>query len=318
MALIVLVESAADTEAVAALFREYAASLGVDLSFQGFDAEVAGLPGEYAPPGGCLLLATGGESPAGCVAVRDLGDGVCEMKRLYVRPGGRAGGLGRALAEAAIAFGRRAGYRAMRLDTLPSMTAARRLYGNLGFLEIPPYRYNPIEGTSFMELTLGGGEHQQMPRTSTCLWFDTQAEEAVRFYTSLFPNSRVIRTTYYLDGTPTPPGTVLTIQFTLDGTEYLALNGGPAFRFTPAMSMVAYCDTQDEIDRLWAALGDGGQYMACGWLTDRFGVSWQVVPRQLLPLLHTPDRAASQRAFDAMRGMTKLDIAGLEAAYAGR
>jgi predicted 3-demethylubiquinone-9 3-methyltransferase (glyoxalase superfamily) len=157
-----------------------------------------------------------------------------------------------------------------------------------------------------------------MQRTSTCLWFDNQAEPAAAFYVSLFPNSRTVRTTYYPEGTPAPAGSVLTIQFVLDGTEYLALNGGPAFTFTPAISMVAYCDTQAEVDRLWATLADGGRHGQCGWLTDRFGVSWQVVPRQLLPLLHTPDRAASQRAFDAMRGMTKLDIAALESAYAGR
>jgi predicted 3-demethylubiquinone-9 3-methyltransferase (glyoxalase superfamily) len=156
-----------------------------------------------------------------------------------------------------------------------------------------------------------------MQRTSTCLWFNDQAEQAVAFYTSVFPSSGVIRTTYYLDGTPVPAGSVLTIQFALDGTEYLALNGGPAFTFSPAVSLVAYCDTQAEVDRLWNALAEGGQHGQCGWLTDRFGVSWQVVPRQLLALLHTPDRAASQRAFDAMRGMTKLDIAALEQAYAG-
>lgn len=156
-----------------------------------------------------------------------------------------------------------------------------------------------------------------MQSVSTCLWFNNQAEEAVAFYTSLFPGSSVIRTTHYLDGTPMPPGTVLTIQFTLGGTEYLALNGGPAFSFSPAVSMVAYCDTQAEVDRLWAALGAGGQHGQCGWLTDRFGVSWQVVPRQLLPLLNTPDRAASQRAFDSMRTMTKLDIAALQRACQG-
>lgn len=157
-----------------------------------------------------------------------------------------------------------------------------------------------------------------MPRLSTCLWFNNQAEEAVAFYTSLFPDSGIVRTTYYLEGAPLPAGTVLTIQFTLDGAEYLALNGGPAFTFSPAMSMVAYCDTQDQIDRLWAALGEGGQYMSCGWLTDRFGVAWQIVPRQLLPRLGAPDRAAAQRVFDALRDMTKLDIAGLEAAGAAR
>jgi predicted 3-demethylubiquinone-9 3-methyltransferase (glyoxalase superfamily) len=156
-----------------------------------------------------------------------------------------------------------------------------------------------------------------VPRLSTCLWYDNQAEQAVSFYVSLFPNSQVDRTTYYLEGTPVPPGSVLTIQFTLDGTEYLALNGGPAFKFSPAMSMVAYCETQEEVDRLWTALAEGGQHGQCGWLTDRFGVSWQVVPRQLLALLNTPDRAASQRAFQAMLTMKKLDIAALQRAYDG-
>ena len=156
-----------------------------------------------------------------------------------------------------------------------------------------------------------------MQRISTCLWFNDQAEQAVAFYIRLFPNSQILRTTYYLEGTPVPAGSVLTIQFTLDGTEFLALNGGPAFTFSPAVSMVAYCDTQEEVDRLWASLAEGGQHGQCGWLTDRFGVSWQVVPRQLLALLNTPDRAASQRAFRAMMAMTKLDIAVMERAYAG-
>ena len=156
-----------------------------------------------------------------------------------------------------------------------------------------------------------------MQSVSTCLWFNDQAEEAVSFYTSLFTNSRVIDTTYYLEGAPPPAGSVLTIQFTLDGTEYLALNGGPAFTFSPAVSMVAYCDTQGEVDRLWAAYSDGGQEGQCGWVTDRYGVSWQIVPRQLLALLNTPDRAASQRAFAAMMTMKKLNIAALQRAYAG-
>jgi predicted 3-demethylubiquinone-9 3-methyltransferase (glyoxalase superfamily) len=156
-----------------------------------------------------------------------------------------------------------------------------------------------------------------MQSLSTCLWFNDQAEQAVALYVSLFPNSGIVRATYYLEGAPAPAGSVLTIQFTLDGTEFLALNGGPAFTFSPAMSMVAYCDTQEEVDRLWTRLAEGGQHGQCGWLTDRFGVSWQVVPRQLLALLNTPDRAASQRAFRAMMAMTKLDIAALERAYAG-
>jgi predicted 3-demethylubiquinone-9 3-methyltransferase (glyoxalase superfamily) len=110
---------------------------------------------------------------------------------------------------------------------------------------------------------------------------------------------------------------VLTIQFTLDGTEYLALNGGPAFTLSPAVSMVAYCDTQEEVDRLWSKLTEGGHEGQCGWVTDRYGMSWQIVPRQLLALLNTPDKAASQRAFAAMMTMKKLDIAALQRAYAG-
>jgi len=163
-----------------------------------------------------------------------------------------------------------------------------------------------------------GNEFRDMQRIYTCLWFDDQALEAASFYVSVFPNSRVVEIKYYLDGAPSPPGTVLTVFFELDGVAHLALNGGPVFKFSPAMSLVANCDTQQEIDTLWRRLSEGGQEGQCGWLTDRFGVSWQIVPRVLPALLNSADTAASQRAFSALMKMTKLDIAELQRAYENR
>jgi putative acetyltransferase len=136
------------------LFEEYAAALGIDLGFQDFDRELAELPGEYSPPAGRLLLALDGDEPAGCVGLRPFAPGVCEMKRLYVRAAHRGSGLGRLLAERIVEAGREAGYARMRLDTLPTMAAARALYHSLGFAEIDAYRPNPVHGTTYFELAL--------------------------------------------------------------------------------------------------------------------------------------------------------------------
>lgn len=147
-------ETHSDVGTARMLFQEYAASLGIDLNFQGFDNELATLPGEYAPPEGCLLLACLDRDAVGCVAVRKLDKEICEMKRLYVRPGTRGLHIGRILTTAAITKAKEMGYRVIRLDTLASMEVARLLYRSLGFREIPPYRYNPIEGAIYMELDL--------------------------------------------------------------------------------------------------------------------------------------------------------------------
>jgi ribosomal protein S18 acetylase RimI-like enzyme len=146
--------AAGDIAEARGLFQEYAASLGIDLCFQGFEEELATLPGSYAPPNGRLLLARQGCAIAGCVALRRLEQDVCEMKRLYVRPAFRGLGVGRLLCEEIAREARIAGYHRIRLDTLPTMTSARALYRQLGFHEIPPYRSNPVEGTFFLELQL--------------------------------------------------------------------------------------------------------------------------------------------------------------------
>lgn len=158
----------ADIEVARALFVEYAESLGIDLGFQDFDRELASLPGEYSPPRGGLLLAVDGDAVLGCVAVRPLEwPGVAELKRLYVRPSARGHGLGLLLTQAAIAAAREADYESLRLDTLPTMGPAQRLYRSLGFCAIEPYRFNPVPGTSYWELRLQSGPQRCLTNVPT-------------------------------------------------------------------------------------------------------------------------------------------------------
>lgn len=149
-----------------------------------------------------------------------------------------------------------------------------------------------------------------------CLWFDTQGEEAATFYTSVFPNSRILETGYYNDAGPRPAGTVMIVVFELDGQRFTALNGGPQFTFSEAVSFQVSCETQDEVDRYWERLSAGGEEGPCGWLKDRYGLSWQIVPTVVPELLAGSDTEKSQRVTEAILGMTKIDIAALERAAA--
>ncbi len=153
-----------------------------------------------------------------------------------------------------------------------------------------------------------------MPRITPNLWFDTQGKEAAEFYCSVFPNSKVTEVTYYSEAGPGPAGSVLAVSFELDGQEYTAINGGPDFTFTEAISLLINCKDQEEVDHYWAKLTDGGEEVQCGWLKDRYGLSWQVCPPGMGELLGGSDPERSARAMKAMFGMKKLDLAALQAA----
>ena len=154
-----------------------------------------------------------------------------------------------------------------------------------------------------------------MPKITPFLWFNDQAEEAMNFYTSIFKNSKIGSISRYGEGGPGQPGSVMTATFELDGQEFMALNGGPIFAFTEAISFFVNCETQAEVDELWGKLTEGGEESQCGWLKDKYGLSWQIVPSVLGELLSDPDAEKAGRVMNAMLQMKKINIAGLRAAY---
>ena len=156
-----------------------------------------------------------------------------------------------------------------------------------------------------------------MPKIIPNLWFDSEAEPAAQFYASVFPHSRIISTTRYPEGAPGPAGSVMTVEFELDGQPFVGINGGPQFPFTEAVSFQITCRDQDEVDHYWDRLTDGGEESQCGWLKDRYGLSWQVVPVGMEEIFADPDPQRAQRAMQAMLGMRKLDLAALQAAADG-
>jgi predicted 3-demethylubiquinone-9 3-methyltransferase (glyoxalase superfamily) len=151
----------------------------------------------------------------------------------------------------------------------------------------------------------------------TCLWFDTEGEAAAAFYTSIFNDSSMGRVARYTEAGPGRAGSVITVEFELNGQKFLALNGGPQYKFTPAISLMIPCQDQDEVDYYWSRLSEGGQEVACGWVTDRYGVSWQVYPTVMGDMMTDPDPEKVRRVTEAMMKMIKLDIAALQKAYAG-
>jgi predicted 3-demethylubiquinone-9 3-methyltransferase (glyoxalase superfamily) len=165
--------------------------------------------------------------------------------------------------------------------------------------------------------TLQEETRDMQQRIVTNLWFDTEAEEAADFYISVFDNSRIVNVARYTEAGPRPAGTVMTVEWELDGQRFVGINGGPEFKFSEAISLQITCEDQDEIDHYWDRLTDGGEEGPCGWLKDRYGLSWQVVPTGMDELMADPDPTRAQRAMEAMFGMKKLDIAELRRAADG-
>ncbi|MCF6522879.1 VOC family protein [Streptomyces sp. JJ36] len=153
-----------------------------------------------------------------------------------------------------------------------------------------------------------------MQKITPCLWYDNQAEEAAQFYTSLFKDGRIVEVTHYTEVGPGEPGSVMTVTFEIAGQRFLALNGGPVFSFTEAISLQVDCEDQAEVDELWAKFTEGGEESQCGWLKDKYGLSWQIIPRRLFELLNDPDAEKAQRAMKAMLQMRKIDVPRLEEA----
>ncbi len=182
-----------------------------------------------------------------------------------------------------------------------------------------------VEGTNLQFITLNDLKNTMpsLKKISPCLWFNTEAEDAARFYISIFPNSKITAVTRYPDTGKEvhgkDAGSVLTVEFKLDGQSFTGLNGGPQFKFNEAISFMVECTTQEEADDYWEKLGAGGDPEAqqCGWLKDRFGLSWQIIPAGFVEMLNSPDTAASKRAFEAMLKMKKLDLAAMKRAFAG-
>jgi predicted 3-demethylubiquinone-9 3-methyltransferase (glyoxalase superfamily) len=179
----------------------------------------------------------------------------------------------------------------------------------------PPPRSNQMAGSSAGLSTVDDTKGRRiMQKITPCLWFDTEGEEAANFYTSVFKNSRILDVSRYGEAGPRAAGTVMTVTFELDGQEFIALNGGPEFKFNEAVSFQVNCETQEEVDEFWNRLSEGGEPGPCGWLKDKYGVSWQVIPTALNELVSDPDPEKSKRAMEAMLKMSKIDIGTLKRA----